>query len=54
MANADAVKAMTINGTGLIDMSDEPRPIEVNKFTDICAVSGNPLVEIKISKTSFL
>lgn len=47
MTNADALKAATINGADLIDMSDELGTIEAGKTADIIAVSGNPLMKIK-------
>ncbi len=47
MANADALKAGTVNSADLLDLSDDLGTIEVGKIADIIAVSGNPLEEIK-------
>jgi imidazolonepropionase-like amidohydrolase len=46
MKPAEALQAATINAAELLGMSDQVGSIEVGKFADIVAVSGDPLVDI--------
>ena len=48
MTPAQAIRAATTSGADLVEMKDQIGSVETGKLADLVAVSGNPLVDVRI------
>jgi len=48
LTNLEAIRAATVSAADLIGWSDDFGSLEVGKYTDLIAVSGDPIADITI------
>ena len=48
MTPAQAIRAATVSGAGLVEMKDQIGSVEPGKLADLVAVSGNPLSDVRV------
>jgi imidazolonepropionase-like amidohydrolase len=50
MPPAEAIKAATVNAADLLGIADQAGSLAPGKYADLIAVSGNPLIDVKVLK----